>query len=86
MYILILSALSQLDVSHRSILGICILSKPDQDLKMHFLFQFILPVNGPQVLEVILLGEYEDDGVVAIPTAGVHLNKVTGWRGLKIFC
>jgi hypothetical protein len=40
-------------------------------------------VNGPQVLEVILLGEYEDDGVVAIPTAGVHLNKVTGLEGTK---
>ncbi len=38
-------------------------------------------MNGPQVLEVILLGEYEDDGIVAVPTAGVHLNKVTGWRG-----
>ncbi len=36
-------------------------------------------MNGPQVLEVILLGEYEDDCVVAVPTAGVHLHK-QGYR------
>jgi hypothetical protein len=43
-------------------------------------------VNGPQVLEVILLSEYEYDGVVAVPSAGVNLNKVTVWRGLNNSC
>ena len=30
------------------------------------------PVNGAEVLEAGLLGEDEDDGVVAVAAAGVH--------------
>ena len=30
------------------------------------------PVNGAEVLEAGLLGENEDDGVVAVAAAGVH--------------
>lgn len=35
--------------------------------------QPVQPVDGAQVLEVVLLGQDEDDGVVAVPAARVDL-------------
>ena len=40
------------------------------------------PVNGAEVLEAGLLGEDEDDGVVAVAAAGVHLamQRLVTWQ------
>ena len=39
-------------------------------------------MDGPQVLEVILLGQDEDHGVVAVAAAGVHLamQRLVTWQ------
>ena len=37
-----------------------------------YFFTLFRPVNGAEVLEAGLLGEDEDDGVVAVAAAGVH--------------
>lgn len=33
----------------------------------------IEPMDGAQILQIVLFGQYEDDGVVAIPAARMHL-------------
>ena len=47
-----------------------------------------LPVDGPQVLEVILLGQDEDHSVVAVAAAGVHLamQRLVIWQHNTAWC
>ena len=38
----------------------------------------VQPVDGAQVLQVVLLGQDEHHRVVAVPAAGVHLQHAKG--------
>lgn len=47
--------------------------------------QPIQPVNGPEVLQVVLLRQDEDHGVVPVTTARMHLRSQNGSNGQTLF-